>query len=96
MYLNVKLIYRINFSIGFCRQKLTAIFRKSPFNDKDIRREALEFLEEKLEGMNLSDPRSQYDKALLKATLEHWLQHLQENGHDSILYTGFVAHFCGM
>ena len=77
-------------------QNLTTIFRKSPFHEKDIRREALEFLEEKLEGISFRSPFAQYNEAFLKATLEHWLQHLQENGHDSILYTGFVAHFCGI
>lgn len=77
-------------------QRLTEICRESPFNEKDIRTEALEFLEDKIETLNLENPRSHTDKVLLKATLEYWLQHLQQNGHASILYTGFVSHFRGM
>lgn len=76
-------------------ERLILILRESPFNERAIRTEALAFIEEKIEAINLANPRYQHEKILIEHTLRYWLNHLQEHGPRSLMYTGFVSHFRG-
>ena len=76
-------------------ERLTQILRESPFNERAIRTEALEFLEEKISAIDLANPRYQHEKVLIEQTLRYWLNNLQEHGSRSLLYTGFITHFRG-
>lgn len=75
--------------------RLTQICVQSPFQERAIRPEALEFLDNNLNSLNLNDPRSHYDKVLVEQTLRYWLQDLHQNGNHSILYRRFLLHFLG-
>lgn len=75
--------------------RLTQILSESPFPERAIRTEALEFITDQLTILNLSDPGTRFKKAVLEHTLRYWLQDLQQNGHRSAFYIHFVEHFTG-
>lgn len=75
--------------------RLNQILTESPFPERAIRTEALEFIGDCLDQLNLNDPRSNVDKEALTAALRYWLQDVQQNGHQSAFYLLFVEHFKG-
>ena len=84
-----------NLLMGETPDRLNQILAESPFPERAIRSEALEFIVESLNQFHLSDPRSNLDKVALTGTLRYWLQDVQQNGHQSAFYLLFVEHFKG-
>ncbi|KAL2505779.1 Uncharacterized protein Adt_21400 [Abeliophyllum distichum] len=75
--------------------RLNQILTESPFPERAIRTEALEFIVDFLNQLNLNDPTSNFDKGVLNHTLRYWLQDVQQNGHQSAFYLRFLEHFKG-
>lgn len=77
--------------------RLIQILGESPFPERAIRREALEYLELKMGAVNLNleNARSRFDKVLVEQVLRYWLNLLQEHRHRSHIYTEFLSHFRG-
>ena len=75
--------------------RLIKIFRESPFPERAIRTEALEFIELKMGTFNLENARSRVGKIFVKVTLRNWINLLQEHGHRYHLYQEFLSHFRG-
>lgn len=75
--------------------RLTQILSESPFPERAIRTEALEFITDFLSRLNLSDPGTRFEKAVLEHTLRYWLQDVHQNGHRSAFYVEFLRHFRG-
>jgi hypothetical protein len=75
--------------------RLTHILRESPFPERAVRTEALEFIVNSLDHLNLSDPRSNFDRVVLDGTLRYWVQDVQQNRHQSAFYRLFLDHFKG-
>lgn len=75
--------------------RLTHILAESPFPERAVRTEALEFIVDCLAQLNLSDPRSNLDRVVLDGTLRYWVQDVQQNGHQSAVYLRFLDHFKG-
>lgn len=75
--------------------RLNQILTESPFPERAIRTEALDFIVNSLNLLNLNDPRSNLDKEMLDGTLRYWLQDVQQNGHQSAFYLWFLDHFKG-
>lgn len=77
--------------------RLIQILRESPFPERAIRREALEYLELKMGAVNfhLENARSRFDKVLVEQVLRYWITLLQERGRRSHIYMEFLSHFRG-
>ena len=75
--------------------RLTQILSDSPFPEGSIRPEALEFLNDFMDRLNLHEPRSTFEKGLVEAMLRYWIQDVQQNAHRSSFYLEFVKHFRG-
>lgn len=75
--------------------RLTQILAESPFPERAIRSEALEFINGLLDRLHMTDPRSLFEKGLLEHTLRYWLQDVQQNGHQSAFYRHFLEHLKG-
>lgn len=75
--------------------RLNKILTESPFPERAIRAEALEFIIESLSHFNLNDAESNIDKQTLVAILRYWIQDIQQNGHQSAFYLLFVEYFKG-
>lgn len=79
--------------------RLNEILAQSPFPERAIRREALDFIVDSLSqvnlNVNLTDPRSNFEKQVLNGILRFWLQDVQLNGHQSAFYLRFLEHFKG-
>lgn len=75
--------------------RLTHILATSPFPERAVRTEALEFIVDCLAQLNLSNPRSNLDRVVLDGTLRYWVQDVQQNGHQSAFYLWFLDHFKG-
>jgi hypothetical protein len=73
--------------------RLTQILAESPFPERAIRSETLEFINAFLAKWNLADPRSPFEKGVLEHALR--LQDAQQNGHPSAFYRDFLEHFKG-
>lgn len=76
--------------------RLNQILTESPFPERAIRTEALEFIVDSLNQLDLNDPRSNLDKVALTGTLRYWIQDVQQNGHQSAFYLLFIEHFKGI
>lgn len=76
-------------------EQLLAILRDSPFPERAIRPEALDFLEGKLNLLNLGNPHPHAygEKVLLQTTLELWLRNLIQFNRNAVVYTEFISHF---
>lgn len=74
------------------------IFRESPFQERAIRSEALEFIEGRLDLLNLGNPHPHAypEKVILQNTLEQWLNNLIQFNKNAIVYTEFLSHFRGV
>ena len=79
-------------------EHLRLIFRESPFQERAIRPEALEFLEGRLDLLNIGNPHphAYAEKVILQTTLEQWLNNLRQLNRNSIVYTEFISHFRGV
>lgn len=79
-------------------ERLLQILRESPFQERAIRSEALEFIEGRLDLLNLGNPHPHAypEKVLLQTTLEQWLHNLVEHNNNAIVYTEFISHFRGV
>lgn len=77
--------------------RLIQILGESPFPERAIRREALEYIELKMGAVNLNleNARSRFDKVLVEQVLRYWLNLLQEHRHRCHIYTEFLSHFRG-
>ncbi|XP_052485175.1 cytochrome c oxidase subunit 1-like [Gossypium raimondii] len=77
--------------------RLIQILGESPFPERAIRREALEYLDLKMVSVNLNleNARSRFDKVLVEQVLRYWLNLLQEHRHRCHIYTEFLSHFRG-
>lgn len=75
--------------------RLTQILAESPFPERSIKPEALDYLNDHLTALNIRDPRSHFDKTILENFLRYCLEDVQQNGHNSIFYRDFLRHFKG-
>lgn len=75
--------------------RLNQILAESPFPERAIQAEALDFIVESLKKFHLNAIRSNVDKIALSATLRYWIQDVRQNGHQSAFYLLFVEHFKG-
>lgn len=78
-------------------ERLLAILKESPFQERAIRSEALYFIEERLNLLNIGDPHphAYTEKVILQTTLEQWLNNLSQFNGNAVVYTEFLAHFRG-
>jgi len=81
--------------MGETPDRLSHILGESPFPEHAIRAEALEFIVNSLDHLNLGDPRSNFDRILLDGTLRNWVQDVQQHRHQSAFYGLFLDHFQG-
>lgn len=79
-------------------ERLQLILRESPFPERAIRSEALEFIEGRLDLLNLGNPHPHAypEKVILQTTLEQWLTNLREFDQNSAVYAEFLSHFRGV
>lgn len=75
--------------------RLTQILADSPFPERAIRTEALEFINDFMSRLNLHEPRSTFEKRLVLAMLRYWIQDAQQYGNISAVYIEFLRHFLG-
>lgn len=73
--------------------RLAQILSQSPFDERNIRSEIDDFLEDKVK--NLSSTRFHFQKLLLEACLRYFIQNVQQDGHLSTVYREFLEHFLG-
>lgn len=79
-------------------ERLLLILRESPFQERAIRPEALEFIEGRLDLLNIGNPHPHAypEKVILQNTLEQWLDNLRQFNKNAIVYTEFLSHFRGV
>ena len=79
-------------------ERLLLLIRESPFPERAIRSEALSFIEERLDLLNIGNPHphAYAEKVILQTTLEQWLNNLIQFNQNAIVYTEFISHFRGI
>lgn len=85
----------VNLLMSESTERLTQILADSPFPERAIRTEALEFIDYFFIRLNLHEPRSTLGKGLLETALRYWIQEAQQNGNLSPVYREFLRHFLG-
>ena len=85
----------VNLLLSESTERLTQILADSPFPERAIRPEALEFINDFLTRFNLDEPRSTFDKRVVEAMLRYWIQDAQQYGNISAVYIEFLRHFLG-
>lgn len=66
-----------------------------PYKEKYITKECLEFVDDFLSRLDISEPRSTFARGVLDFSLRVWLRDLQEGGHHSPFFEDFPRYFCG-
>ena len=69
--------------------RLEHILNVSPYND--IRAEAFDFLESKVEPVN--DMRHNFSKNILDGSLRYYIKDMEQKGSQSLIYRAFYSHF---
>lgn len=85
----------VNLLMSETTGRLTQILADSPFPERAIRTEALEFINDFMSRLNLHEPRSTFEKRLVLAMLRYWIQDAQQYGNISAVYIEFLRHFLG-
>jgi hypothetical protein len=85
----------VNLLMSETTERLTQILADSPFREGAIRTEALSFINDFMNHLNLSDPHSPFEKRLVEAMLRYWIQDAQQNGNLSAVYREFLRYFLG-
>lgn len=84
--------------MGETADRLTQIFTSSAFPERG---EALAFILDSihevgsLNQLNLSDPGSDLERAVVAGLIRYWIQDIQQSGHQSAFYLRFLDHFRG-
>ena len=76
-------------------ERLTIILRQSPFPERAIRTEALDFINSFLERLNMNYSNSNFERSLFSYILRSWIQDVELNGHAAAFYRSFLDHFLG-
>ncbi|KAH6790265.1 hypothetical protein C2S51_005271 [Perilla frutescens var. frutescens] len=90
-----------NLLMGEPTERLRQILLESPFPERAIRTEALDFIVDSIEKVgslnqyNLSDPGSSFERRVVTTILQYWIQDIQQHGHLSPFYLQFLDHFMG-
>jgi hypothetical protein len=79
------------FSLLLAEPDLKTILQEAP--DENIRSQAYEFIEEQVESFN--DMRTSFDKTVLQSTLNDFINDLNRNGANALVYKAFLAYFKG-
>lgn len=69
--------------------RIDVILNLSPF--QDIRSEAYDFIEQKVEPV--SSMRHEFERNILEASLKHFIQDIEQNGPQSLIFREFYSHF---
>lgn len=87
--------------MGETDDRLKQILLESPFPERAIRTEALDFIVDSIEKVgslnqyNLSNPGSDFERRVVTTILQYWIQDIQQHGHLSVFYLQFLDHFMG-
>lgn len=79
------------FELMLSEENLQRIFELCPNRQSDIRKEAYEFLQDKVEPF--SDPSFADQRALMSENLNSFIDQLNEHGRNSEIYREFYRHF---
>jgi hypothetical protein len=79
--------------IGQPDERFNQILSESYFEEKDIRRELYEFIEDLVEDVSYT--RNEIKKLIFESRLRFFIEDVDRNGHRSALFLSFFKHFRG-